>query len=71
MMSLYMDAGPEPLPTFTNGHINDCLLHIRPHQDQMLLQLIHIIYGLLVHMFLNTAPNLKINWVKFRVVRRL
>ena len=70
MMSLCMDAGPESLPPFTNGCINDCLLHVRPHLDQTLFQLIHVTYGLLVHAFLNTASNLIIDRVKVRAVRR-
>ena len=70
-MSLCMDAGPESLPPFTNGHIDDCLLHVtvmvhvtatvRSHLDQTLFQLIHVTCGLLVHAFLNTAPNLIID----------
>ena len=55
MMSLGTGTGPESLPLFTNGRIDDCLLHVRPHLDQTLFQLIHITYGLLVHAFLNTA----------------
>ena len=44
MMSLRTDAGPESLPPFTNGRIDNCLLHVRPHLDQALFQLIrHII----------------------------
>ena len=70
MMSIRMDADPESLPPFTNGHIDDCLLHIRSHLNQTLFQLIHITYGLLVHAFLNTAPNLIIDLVKVRAVRR-
>ena len=70
MMSLRTDAGPESLPPFTNGRIDDCLLHVRPHLDQTLFQLIHVTYGLLVHAFLNTAPNLIIDRVKVRAVRR-
>ena len=69
MMSLCTDAEPESLPPFTNGHIDDCLLHGRPHLDQALFQLIHVTYGLLVHMFLNTATNLIMGWVKVRAVR--
>ena len=34
MMSLRTDAGPESLHPFTNGRIDDCLLHVRPHLDQ-------------------------------------
>ena len=64
MMFISTNAGPESLLPFTNGHIDDCLLHIRPHLDQMLFQLIHIMYGLLVHAFLNTALNLIIDRVK-------
>ena len=67
VMSLHMDTGPESLPPFTNGCIDDCLLHVRPHLDQTLFQLM---YGLLVHVFLNTAPNLIIDQVKVRAVRR-
>ena len=70
MMSLHTDAGSESLPLFTNGCIDDCLLHIRPHLDQALFQLIHVMYELLVHAFLNTAPNLIIDQVKVRAVRR-
>ena len=70
MMFLCTDAGPESLPSFTNVHIDDCLLHVRPHLDQMLFQLIHVTYGLLVHAFLNTAPNLIIDQNKVRAVRR-
>ena len=70
MMSLRRDAGPESLPPFTNGRIDDCLQHVRPHLNQTLFQLIHIMYGLLVHAFLSTAPNLIIDWVKVRAVRR-
>ena len=69
MMSLRMDAGPESLLLFTNGRIDDCLLHVRPHLDQTLFQLIHVTYGLLVHVLLNTAPNLIIDQVKVRAVR--
>ena len=69
MMSLHTDAGPKSLPPFNNGRNDDCLLHIRPHLDQTLFQLIHVTYGLLVHAFLNTAPNLIINQVKVRAVR--
>ena len=69
-MSLRTDAGPESLSPFTNGHINDCLLHVRPHLDQMLFQLIHIMYGLLVHTFLNTVRNLIIDRVKVRAAIR-
>ena len=69
MMSLRTDAEPETLPSFTNGRIDDCLLHVRPHLDQMLFQLIHVTYGLLVHAFLITAPNLIIDQVKARAVR--
>ena len=65
-----MDAGPESLPPYTNGHIDDCLLHVRPHLDQKLFQLIHVTYGLLVHTFLNTIPNLIIDRIKVRAVRR-
>ena len=61
MMSHHTNASPEPLPSFTIGHIDDCLLHVRPHLDQTLFQLIHVTYGLLVHAFLNTAPNLIID----------
>ena len=68
--SVHMNAGPESLPPFTNDCIEDCLLHVRPHLDQMLFQLIHVMYGLLVHVFLNTAPNFLINRVKVRVVRQ-
>ena len=53
-----MDAGPESLPPFTNGRIHDGLLHVRPHLDQTLFQLIHVTYELLVHAFLNTAQIL-------------
>ena len=70
MISLYMDAGPESLPPFTNGRIDDCLLHVRPHLNQTLFQLTHVMYGLLVHTFLNTAPNLIINRLMVRAVRR-
>ena len=70
MMSLRTDAGPESLPPFTNGCIDDCLLHVRPHLDQTLFQLIHVTYGLLEHVFPNTAPNLIIDLVKVRAVRR-
>ena len=59
-----MDAGPESLPPFTNGRIDDCLLHVRPHLDQTLFQLIHVTYGLLLHAFLNTVPNLIIDRVR-------
>ena len=70
IMSIHMDAGPESLPPFTNGRIDDCLLHVRPHLDQTLFQLINFTYVLLVHMFLNTAPNLVIDYVKIRAVRQ-
>ena len=70
MMSLRTDAGPECLPPFTNGRIDDCLLHIRPHLDQTLFQLIYVMYGLLVHVFLKTAPTLIIDQVTVRAVRR-
>ena len=70
MMSLRTDAGPESLPPVTNGRIDDCLLHVRPHLDQTLFQLIHVTYGLLVHAFLNIAPNIIIDRVKVRAVRR-
>ena len=63
MMSLRTDAGPESPPPFTNGCIDDCLLHVRPHLDQTLFQVIHVMYGLFVHAFLNTAPNLIIQRV--------
>ena len=33
MMSLRTDAGPESLPPFTNGRIDDCLLHVRSRFD--------------------------------------
>ena len=69
MRFLRTDAGPESLSPFTNGRINDYLLHVRPHLNQTLFQLIHIMYGLLVHAFLNTASNLIIDWVKVRAVR--
>ena len=70
MMYLCTDAGPESLPPFTNGRIDDRLLHVRPHLNQTLFQLIHVMYGLLVHAFLNTASNLIIDRVKVRAVRR-
>ena len=70
MMSLRTDAGHESLPPFNNGRIDDCLLHVRSHLDQTLFQLIHVMYELLVHAFLNTAPNLIIDRVKVRTVRR-
>ena len=69
MMSLGTDAGPESLSPFTNGRIDDYLLHVRPYLDQTLFQLIRVTYGLLVHA-LNTVPNLIIDRVKVRVVRR-
>ena len=68
MMFLRMDT--ESLPPFTNGRIDDCLLHVRPYLAQTLFQLIYVTYGLLVHAFLNTAPNLIINWGKVRAVRQ-
>ena len=70
LMSLRTDAGPESHPPFTTGRIDDCLLHVTPHLDQTLFQLIKVTYGLLVHAFLNTAPNLIIDRVKVRAVRR-
>ena len=57
MMSLHTDADPESLPPLTNGRIDDCLLHVRSYLDQTLFQLIHVTYGLLVHAFLNAAPD--------------
>ena len=69
MMSLHMDAGPKSLPPFTNGCIDDCLLHVRPHLNQTLFQLIHVRHEFLVHAFLNTASNLVIDRVKVRAVR--
>ena len=42
MMSFHMDAGLEFLPPFTNGRIDDCLLHVRPHLHQTLFQLIYV-----------------------------
>ena len=68
MMSLRTDAGPESLTPFTNGHIDDSLLRVRPHFDQTLFQLIHVMYGLLVHTFLNTVANLIIDPVKVRAL---
>ena len=47
MMSVHMNAGPESLLPFTNGHIDDSLLHIRPQLDQILFQLIHVLYGVM------------------------
>ena len=70
VMFLRTDTGPESLPPFINGRIDDCLLHIRPHLNQMLFQLIHVTYGLLVHAFLNTTSNLMIDQVKVRDVRQ-
>ena len=70
MMSLGTDASPESLLPFANGRIDDCLVHVRPRLDQTLFQLIHATYGLLVHAFLNTAPNLIIEQVKVRTVRQ-
>ena len=71
MMSLRTDADFESLPPFTNGRIDDCLLHVRPHLDQTLFQLIHVTYGLLVHAFLNTTTNnFIIDRVMVRAVRR-
>ena len=70
MMSLRTDAGPKSLSPFTNGRIDDCLLHVRPDLDQILFHLIHVTYGLLVHAFLNTAPNLIIDRVMVRAVQR-
>ena len=70
MLSFARTPGPESLPPFTNGLIDDCLLHVRPNLDQTLFQLIHVTYGLLVHAFLNTAPNLIIDRVKVRAVTR-
>ena len=70
MMSLHTDAGPESLPPFTNGLIDDYLLHVRPHLDQTLFQLMHVTYRPLLHAFLNTAPNLIIDRVKVKAVRR-
>ena len=43
-MSLRTDAGPESLPPFTNGRFDDCLLHVKPHLDQTLFQLIYVTY---------------------------
>ena len=60
MMFLRTDAGPESLPPFTNGRIDARQTHL----DQTLFQLIHVTYRLLVHAFLNTAPNLIIHRVK-------
>ena len=78
MMSLRTDAGLESLPSFTNGCIDDCLLHVRPHLDQALFQRIHVTYGVLVHAFLNAAPNLIIEgdmnsgvaWCRYSTVAR-
>ena len=55
MMSLRTLVSHESLSQFTNGLIDDCLLHRRPHLDQTLFQLIHVTYGRLLHAFLNTA----------------
>ena len=65
MMSLRTDAGLESLPSFTNGRIEDCLLHVRPHLDQTLFQLVHVTYG-----FLDTASNHVIDRVKVSAVRQ-
>ena len=70
MMSLGTDAGPESLPPFTNGLIDYCQLHVRPHLDQTLFQLIQVTYEFLVHAFLNTAPIFIIDLVKVRAVRQ-
>ena len=67
-MSLHTDADLKSLPPFTNGHIDNCLLHVRPHLDQTLFQLIHVTYEPLVHAFLSTASYLIID--KVRAVRR-
>ena len=70
MMPLRTDAGHAFLPPFTNGRIDDCLLHFRPHLDQTLFQLIHVTHGLLVQAFLNTALNLIMDRLNVRAVRR-
>ena len=70
MMSLCTDADPESLPPFTNGCIDNCLLHVRQNLDQTLFQLIHVTYGLLVHALLKTASNLVIDRVKVGAIRR-
>ena len=66
MVSIRTDADPESLPTFTNAaSTNVCCTS---DHTSTLFQLIHVTYRLLVHAFLNTAPNLIIDRVKVRVL---
>src|SRR5215469_4384548 len=70
MTSVLTDTGPKPLSPLVNRRIHHTLLHIRPHLNKTLFQRVYIVYWLLVHPLLYVTPNLIINGVEIRTVRR-
>ena len=57
MMFLCVDPGLKSLPSVIDDRINDGLPEVCPYLNQTLFQLIDVVYALLIHPVLKTAPN--------------
>ena len=57
------NTGMQTLPPLVSCIVNDVLLHVSPHVNQMSLQVVHILDFWLVDMMLHYAPDFVVNWV--------
>ena len=57
VMSLRLNPGSQPCPPLFNSFVNDTLLQLCPHNDEVLLQLVDVPYCCLVDAFLYWTPK--------------
>jgi len=58
------NTGVQTLPPLVNCIVNDALLHVSPHVNQTLLQVVHILDFRLVDTLLHYAPDFVVNWFR-------
>ena len=64
MSSSGSNTGVQTLPPLVNCNVNDALLHVIPHVNQTLLQVVHILDFCLVDTLLHYALYFVVNWVQ-------
>jgi len=57
MVSFHTDTGLKPFSPLIDGPVNDCLPTVWPYINQVLFQLVDVVYALLINTVLKTRQS--------------
>ena len=63
MASFHTDTGLKPLSPLIDSPCNDCLPKVWPYINQVLFQIVDVVWAILINMVLKRAPNSVIDWI--------